>query len=294
MVKLKVAVVGDVHDQWGLEDEEALQKLGVDLVLFVGDIGNESVEIVSSIASLPISKAVVLGNHDAWYTATSWGKQKAPYDRQKEDRVKQQLEILGECHVGYGKLDFPEFQLSIVGGRPFSWGGPHWKNEEFYRDYYNIHSFTESTQRILQAVEHTTQDSIIFLAHNGPIGLGDKPEDPCGKDWYPVGGDYGDVDLRDAIASVKHKKVPLVAFGHMHHHLRHTKSVLRNTVVNQNDTTYLNAANVPRVIKTDMEVMRNFSIVNLEQGKVNEISLVWVGEDYSVVRNQVLFQAFSC
>ncbi|NER07180.1 MAG: TIGR04168 family protein, partial [Okeania sp. SIO3C4] len=42
----KIAIVGDVHDQWEPEDEIALKYLGIDLVLFVGDFGNEAVEVV--------------------------------------------------------------------------------------------------------------------------------------------------------------------------------------------------------------------------------------------------------
>jgi len=67
---VRLAVVGDVHDQWQPEDALALSHLGVDLVLFVGDFGNESLEVVRQVAALPWPKAVVLGNHDAWYTAT--------------------------------------------------------------------------------------------------------------------------------------------------------------------------------------------------------------------------------
>lgn len=119
---LKIAVVGDIHDQWEEDDGIALKHLGVDLVLFVGDFGNESVELVRKIASLDIPKAAVMGNHDAWYTATEWGRRKCPYDRTKEDWVQKQLDLLGEAHVGYGKLDLPSFNLTVVGGRPFSWG----------------------------------------------------------------------------------------------------------------------------------------------------------------------------
>ena len=108
---IKIAVVGDVHDRWGKKDGLALKHLGVDLVLFVGDFGNESVDVVRKVAAIDIPKAVILGNHDAWYTASWWGQKQAPYDRSKEDRVKQQLELLGESHVGYGKLDFPQFKF---------------------------------------------------------------------------------------------------------------------------------------------------------------------------------------
>ncbi|MFN7522248.1 MAG: metallophosphoesterase, partial [Aphanizomenon sp.] len=71
---VKIAVIGDVHDQWEAEDGIALQHLGVDLALFVGDFGNESVEVVKAIASLDLPKAAVMGNHDAWYSATEWGR----------------------------------------------------------------------------------------------------------------------------------------------------------------------------------------------------------------------------
>ena len=42
--QIKIAVIGDIHDQWEEEDGLALKSLGVDLVLFVGDFGDESVE----------------------------------------------------------------------------------------------------------------------------------------------------------------------------------------------------------------------------------------------------------
>lgn len=35
-------------------------------------------------------------------------------------RVQQQLDALGACHVGYGHLQMPDRQVSIVGARPFS------------------------------------------------------------------------------------------------------------------------------------------------------------------------------
>jgi len=47
---ITIAVVGDVHDQWEAQDAIALQKLSVDLVLFVGDFGNESVGVVQRVA----------------------------------------------------------------------------------------------------------------------------------------------------------------------------------------------------------------------------------------------------
>lgn len=290
---IKIAVVGDVHDQWEAADGEALRRLGVDLVLFVGDFGNESVGVVEAIASLDIPKAAILGNHDAWYTATDWGRQRCPYDRTQEDWVQDQLDLLGETHVGYSKLDFPEFNLTVVGSRPFSWGGEIWRNADFYRERYGVTGFAESTERIMAAVNNAAYDTIIFLGHNGPVGLGDRAEDPCGKDWEPLGGDFGDADLANAIVQTKNlgKSIPLVTFGHMHHHLRHRKDRLRTPISTSDDgTLYLNSASVPRIIHKGDRTQRNFSLVTLQAGVVTQASLVWVDKDYSVISEEILYQ----
>ncbi|TVQ45522.1 MAG: TIGR04168 family protein [Gloeocapsa sp. DLM2.Bin57] len=290
--QLKIAIIGDVHDQWETEDEIALDYLGVDLVLFVGDFGNEVVPLVKKIAALPLPKAVILGNHDAWYTASDWGRKKSPYDHSKEDRVQQQLDLLGESHVGYGQKDFPEFNLSVVGSRPFSWGGPTWKNSEFYQERYGVTNFTESTQKIVTAAKQTQGDRLIILAHNGPFGLGDQPEDSCGKDWHPLGGDFGDPDLTEAIAQIKGmgKEVLLVTFGHMHHRLRHTQSRSRQAINKSLDgTIYFNSACVPRIKQTESGKLRNFSLVYLENYQISQISLVWLGEKYQLISEQIFY-----
>ncbi|HEY9729771.1 MAG TPA: TIGR04168 family protein [Chroococcales cyanobacterium] len=290
---IKIAVVGDVHNQWEAEDAIALQHLGIDLVLFVGDFGNEAVDVVRKIAAIDIPKAAIMGNHDAWYTATDWGRKRCPYDRKQEDWVQQQLDLLGEAHVGYGKLDFPELQLSVVGSRPFSWGGEAWKNAEFMAERYGVSNFEESIERIVAAANSTAYETIIFMGHNGPTGLGDRAEDPCGKDWQPLGGDYGDPDFACAIAQTKAlgKKIPLVTFGHMHHSLRHTKERLRSAIsTSPEGTVYLNSASVPRIVATKTDRIRNFSIVSLEAGVVSQISLVWVGQDYTIGSEQLLYQ----
>lgn len=295
-----IAVVGDIHDQWEVADGIALQKLGIDLVLFVGDYGNESVDVVKAIADLDIPKAAVFGNHDAWYTATAWGRQKCPYDRKKADWVQEQIDLLGAAHVGYGKLDFPELNLTVVGSRPFTWGGSVWKNEDFYQERFGVTSFEESTARIVAAANSAAYETVIFLGHNGPSGLGDRAQDPCGKDWQPLGGDFGDPDLTEAIAQTfaTGKKIPLVTFGHMHHKLRHTQKHLRRAVHVTRDTVYLNAASVPRIVengsesspKTLRDRHRNFSLVYLHSGIVSQVSLVWMNQDNRVVSEQILYQ----
>lgn len=289
---IKIAVIGDVHDAWEADDGAALQHLGVDLAMFVGDFGNESVEVVRAIAALDLPKAVILGNHDAWYSASAWGKIRCPYDRNKEDRVQQQIDLLGASHVGYGKLDFPSLNLTVVGSRPFSWGGQEWKNQEFYQERYEVTSFEESTRQIVEAASRAAYETIIFMGHSGPVGLGDLPVAPCGKDWHPIGGDYGDPDFAEAIAQTREqgKSIPLVAFGHMHHQLRHSDQP-RIPVVSSQGTVYLNAASVPRIIQTEANRQRNFSLVSLQGNVVSQVSLLWLqGKDFAIASEQILYR----
>ena len=289
--RITIAVVGDIHNQWEETDELVLKHLGVDLVLFVGDFGNEAVDVVGKIAAVETPKAAIAGNHDAWYSASSWGRQKAPYDRAKEDRVQQQLDLLGETHVGFAKLDFADYDLSVVGSRPFSWGGSTWRNSQFYSDRYSVSSFAESTSKIVAAAENTAHDIIIIIGHNGPFGLGASTESICGRDWKPDGGDYGDPDLTEAIFQIRGlgKSIPLVTFGHMHHELKHPAGKRRKIVEVREKTVYLNAACVPRIIKQGNNTKRSFSLVSLDRGVVKEISLVWLNSDFSLESEEILY-----
>lgn len=292
---LTIAVVGDVHDQWDVAgDRRALEIIGADLVLFVGDFGNEAVDLVRQIADLPLPKAVILGNHDAWYTASDWGRKKAPYDHAKEDRVQAQLDLLGAAHIGYGHLDLPEFELSIVGARPFSWGGNEWKNKQFYSDRYGVHDFEESAALMQRHIAACQYKTLIFLGHNGPTGLGVEPEDICGRDWNPLGGDFGDPDFAQAIATAHDlgKTVALVTFGHMHHSLRHRKDRYRTAHHFHAPTLYFNAARVPRIqtYKTG-DLHHSFSVITLTQGKPTKAELVWVNPEQHSQDKETLWTA---
>ena len=287
-----IAIIGDVHDQWSSADAKALETLEVDLALFVGDFGNEAIAIVRQIAAVSVPKAVILGNHDAWYTASKQNRKKCPYDQTKEDRVQQQLDTLGECHVGFGKLEVPQCNVTVIGARPFSWGGSNWRYKRFYRERYNVSNFADSTARICTSIDTAEQDTLIFLGHNGPAGLGDQIHNICGRDWKRSGGDYGDPDFAAAIAHAHqvNKHVALVAFGHMHHELRHDKTRLRERlVVDDYGTVYVNGAQVPRVIETDSGWHRSFTLVTLQNSAVQAVRLVWVDDTGSIVSEEYLY-----
>ena len=182
-----------------------LHHLGVDLVLFVGDFGNEVVDLgEGTIANLDLPLCRCLWQSRCLcILRRPGGRKKCPYDRRHEDWVDQQLDLLGKAHVGYGHRDFDPLQLSVVGGRPFSWGGPKWRYEDFYAERFGVADLAESTARITDAAGAAAHETVIFLSHNGPAGLGDQPEDPCGRDWKPIGGDFGDPDLAAAISTAK-------------------------------------------------------------------------------------------
>jgi uncharacterized protein (TIGR04168 family) len=196
--------------------------------------------------------------------------------------------------VGYGQLDLPELGLAVVGGRPFSWGGPEWKNASFYQERYGIGDFAASTARINAAIDRTRQDTLLFIGHCGPTGLGDQAHAPCGRDWKPLGGDFGDPDLTPAIAHARSigKQIPLVAFGHMHHTLRHTRERLRERVSQDAaGTLYLNAACVPRIVQKETGKYRSFSLVSLQAGQILTAALVWLDPMYAIASNETLYTA---
>ena len=67
---VRLVLIGDVHHQWNEEDVIALKHLQPDVALFVGDFGEEVVELVQTIKQQVdahnIPAAYILGNHDAW------------------------------------------------------------------------------------------------------------------------------------------------------------------------------------------------------------------------------------
>ncbi|KAL4181448.1 hypothetical protein AMTRI_Chr12g271270 [Amborella trichopoda] len=299
---VRIAVVGDAHEFWDLrEDGKAIGFLQADLILLTGDFGNENVELVKSIAELKAPKAAILGNHDAWYTQK--------FSETRLDGVRAQLESLGEAHVGYDRLDFPEIKISVVGGRPFSSGGGQLFRRKLLSSRYGVHDMKGSAKKICDAAQGTPDGhSIILLAHNGPTGLGSEMDDICGRDWVPGGGDHGDPDLAQAIADLKSNtrlSIPLVVFGHMHKNLQLRNGTRRMLVLGAEKTIYLNAAVVPRVrgliskkgsgstVHNDAHevkskgTIRQFSVVDILNGNLEKIADTWI----SVVGDSVALQA---
>ena len=167
---LRLAVVGDVHGQWSAEDNWALLGLKPDLVLFVGDFGNEDVAVVSILSELQdkLPLASIFGNHDACFLSRNFARRGkrppsigsiAPGSHPRLgsdarfDALRRQHELLARSNVGWGRADFSEHvlgvPLSVVGGRPLSSGGPSMeKRRAMYADLWGVGS-TEASARLI-------------------------------------------------------------------------------------------------------------------------------------------------
>lgn len=305
----KIVCVGDIHGQWGEGDEMALRSLRPDLVLFVGDYGNEDLRVTSRIASfasrVDFGVATVFGNHDAHYTASSRKRQYAPYDSSTTCRVREQIKLLHGLDVSYRSKAFEEIGMSVCGGRAFSFGGPNWKYSSFFREFVGVNDMRDSSVKLARVATNSAHKNLIFLSHSGPVGLGDAPHDPCGKDWgEKPGGDYGDADLRHAIESARDQgfRVPLTVFGHMHNTLQDGKGK-RIMVKTERDgrktgefstTVMLNAAVVPRHRERYLNIppLFHFQIVHTtELGNVASVEESWVACNGTVHESTKLFDA---
>lgn len=302
----RIVCVGDIHGQWNENDESALRALNPDLVLFVGDYGDEDVRVTRRIsdfaASTNFGVATVFGNHDAFFTASYGGRKRAPYNQSEECRVTEQMKMLRPFDVSYRSVDFDEVRISICGGRAFSVGGPNWKYSEFYRKFVGIEGMKHSARKMREAVQSCQYPTVIFLSHSGPIGLGSKPSDPCGKDWgdYP-GGDYGDEDLRAAIEQAREEgfRVPLTVFGHMHKRLLGNRGE-RTMVTTEpdgdsgGDTIMVNAAVVPRhrIGPHSNGSLHHFQIVQVgDGGSVESVTETWVRPSGEIAESNTIFKA---
>ncbi|MCB9886208.1 MAG: TIGR04168 family protein [Planctomycetes bacterium] len=264
-----LTVIGDLHRWWRPADAAFLELTRPDLSLFVGDLGDEDVEMVRSIAALPVPKVVMLGNHDAWQ---SFGR------RTCTEKLTESLHILGEDHLAYAVREVPAAGISVVGARPFSWGGQSLRSPELYDEIYGVHTMRQSAAAIFDAARNAHHRDIVILAHNGPLGLGDQPEDIFGKDFGKPGGDWGDRDLALAIQRIEGLglRVRAVIAGHMHHRLAHPRGAERTRFVRRGETLFVNAAYVPRVVRTPAGELSHFVRMWWAGGDCERIEEVWV------------------
>jgi len=259
----RIAIAGDLHGLWDSVDELILERLAPDVVLMVGDLGEGEDRISRLVANLPHPVACVLGNHDA--------------ARDPDGVVlRRQLIALGDVHCGWGLRHLDPPGLAVVGGRPASSGGGYVLSAAV-RSTWGPVPLEDSIARITTAAGAVpAQVPLVLLAHVGPTGLGSEAKDPCGRDWCRPARDWGDLDLAAAIARIRrHRPLPLVVFGHMHHRLR-GGGWRRSFLQDRQNTAYLNAAAVPRHGQDQGGCpLRHFAMVHLEGNQLLWAAQCW-------------------
>ncbi len=257
---VRVAIVGDVHGAWDEEDVEYFDDSDYDLILFVGDIGSyrhkATLEVAERIALLRKRAVLIPGNHDAVLAAQLVAEVVG-------SRVAQSAlgflgrSLQGEFAHALGRVEIAGYSihrlathgLTVIAARPHSMGGPTMAFAPLLRHRFGITDEEHSRQKLRELIDATVDKRILFLAHNGPLGLGASKSDIWGCDFRDEEGDFGDDDLRHAIeyAVKRNKRVLAVAAGHMHHRVKgggvRVKQVCRDGIL------YVNAARVPRVFK---------------------------------------------
>ncbi len=253
---MRIGIVGDIHRHWGPDDLRCFDRSELDLLLFVGDLGGHlqrgALDVARSIARLQVPALVVPGNHDAANLGQLLGEVVgsralirgfAPGHGGRRDRLERALSPvpLG----GYSRHRFGD--LNVICGRPHSMGGPSLGFEPLLAQRFGVGSLQESAQRLRALVDEAPPGDLLFVAHNGPTGLGDRREDPWGCDFRKEQGDFGDPDLRAAIdhAQGTGRRVVAVVAGHMHRRLRGGGE--RRWQGSVDGVLHVNAAVVPRV-----------------------------------------------
>lgn len=275
-----LTVVGDVHRVWRDADREFLEAGGTELAMFVGDLGDEDLGMAEQVAALQLPKVVLLGNHDAWQSFSN--KAVTP-------RLRRILEVLGPDHLAYGVREVPRAGISVVGARPFSWGGQSLRSPEVYTDLYGLHTMRQSAVKIVEAARLAQHRDLVILAHNMPLGLGGRTSDIAGKDFGKPGGDWGDRDLALALPRIEAMglRVRAVIAGHMHDRLIHPRGGERTRFVRRGDTMFVNSAVVPRIrADADGVELACFLQVRWRGGQCQGLEEVWVDPAGTVRRRR--------
>jgi len=281
---MKLAVIGDVHHAFNEVDTAYFNASDHDALLFTGDIYNYSLQrglrAASELAELNKPALLIPGNHDAIHPA----QLAAEITRRTslirltavghEKRVRDLREAVGGVQVGGYMTHRLHEGLDVITGRPHSMGGSAISFAPHLAEAYNVRTQEDSVRRLQQCVDESDAPQLVFLAHNGPTGLGERRTDLWGCDFRREEGDFGDADLRLAIdyALDRGKHVLAVVAGHMHHRIRGGGQ--RNWYERRDGVLYINAARVPRIFEERGGMFHHHVDLFIESGYAEAVEVL--------------------
>jgi uncharacterized protein (TIGR04168 family) len=275
--RFRLAVIGDLHTHWDDVDVAQFRQSDYDLLFFTGDLGggtpDSSLRMARAMSGLGRPALVMPGNNDTGDIALLAAELAARTGIQallaaaRNDLDGHHPTRL--CGYSQHSIHVAGRDIGLIAGRPHSMGGPHLSFAEYMAETYGINSLSASARRLHGLVDECPAGELIFLAHNGPTGLGDSASDIWGCDFRDGAGDWGDPDLADAIAYAQSrgKTVLAVIAGHMH--LRTRQGVTRPWQLERDGVLYLNAARVPRIFTTDEDVVRHHVAVTIDAHRIS-------------------------
>jgi uncharacterized protein (TIGR04168 family) len=274
---VRIALLGDLHEHWSPADVEAIDALGYDLVLFVGDLADtlhrRTLQVARAISPLRTPALLLPGNHDA---TTPFGvlAEAGHLDLRRPGAAARAVArsealraALGPVRVaGYSVHPFPDAGVTVVAARPHAMDGSRLCFPQALQALFGIATLEDSVRR-LRALVDEARGTLVFLAHNGPTGLGTDRQAP----FAVMGRDLGDPDLADAVAYARRsgRRVAAVVAGHIHHRGQ------RRWLVEQEGTVIVNAARVPRVWQENGREVRQHLELVVHDGRalVREVKL---------------------
>jgi uncharacterized protein (TIGR04168 family) len=286
----RLALIGDLHSAWDDTDTGYFNETAYELLLFAGDLGGtgrrDGMQIARSIAKLTRPALLMPGNNDVdHYAALS---AELTYRRVQADLLRD-LAVSASpgaertiepgvrtCGFSSHPVIVGDLEVTIIAGRPFAAGGGQFSSAETLALNFGIGSMEESSARLRSLVDQAPTEHLIFFSHNGPIGLGAEPDALWGRDFGPEPGDWGDPDLRDAIAHAgrRRRRILAVVAGHMHWHLR--TGGKRRVEEERDGILYVNCAQVPRIIDSREGTARHHIALGVRHGlaQIERITVV--------------------
>ena len=257
---MKLAVIGDVHSAFDQRDVDYFNGSAYDAILCVGDLPglrhSRAYDVAALMAKVTKPFYLIPGNHDA----TTLNQLLAELGgltplmalggRSQPQRVSRLGQAMGPGSVvGYSWHALGQ-NMGLIAARPHAMGKTL-SFQSYLSKAFGITTMEESAARLIEVIQECPFNRLVFLAHNGPTGLGSDPTDIWGCDFKSDGGDWGDPDLEQAIAWAKSngREVVCVLAGHMHQHTKQGER--RSWRILRDGVWYVNAARVPRIFKRD-------------------------------------------